>query len=1102
MSHASNETSTRSARERDGEPGLAQEAAPACEPTPARARDPRLARALDREFPVICFAWHGTAVARRDADASPVRSRVERLTALGVDIAVISSAGVHDVDSQLRARPGVEGRLFLYLSRGSEIYVVGPAGPRLLERREASPQEREQLQATAAELRDRLAAAGLDVKLVVDHLNRRSVDLAPDWPEPPGAAVQELQREVDGRLRAAGFEGGLHECVELARELGRVAGIAYPAVTSDVRHIDIGLTGKSDAMHAVSRALVAGRGRRPQDLLVLGDTFGPVADGQGGDSAMLIPELRRAVYISVGEEPGGVPPHVLHAGGGPSTFLDILHDQLATREIVAQLSFPEPNVDPAWRFEVKGFDPFREREVETWLTVANGETGTRGALEEGSAISTPATFVAGIYGDGTGDPPVRQPVPAPDWTGLRLMVAGSALTLSNGEIIDHERVLDLRHGIVFRSWRQRLRSGHTVRVRTARFASLADRQLMAARAEATPEDFAGFLVWQSAVGVTHAGGPTHETVFEVLDDPPGLIASTQGRNGGGHVLAVTTSPAPGSPVVRTPQQARDVIGGRLEPGDPATIDRLAAIASARTKVPSLEVARRALQRACDAGYDELLRRHRAAWDAAWTEADLRVDGDADDQHALRFAIYHMISAAHPTKETVSVGARGLGGMSYFLHVFWDTEIFVLPFFIYTQPETARTLLRYRYRNLVGARQKATNMGFKGALYPWESADQGVETTPPYGYGPSGEQVPILSGLMEHHISADVAWAVWEYWKATGDNAFMASMGVEMLLETARFWVSRAARDDQGRYHVRVVVGPDEYHEGVDDNAYTNVLARWNIKRALEALAWLETVDDAYADELKKRLGLTAAEVDGWPAVIDGYVDGFDPKTLRFEQFAGFYDMADVPIEKIRPRPMAADFLLGREVTLVSKVIKQADVVMLCHVLADEIDEETTRANYDYYEPITSQGSSLSPGIHAAVAARLHDVEEAVAYFKMTAAIDLADNMGNAAAGLHMATMGGLWQAAVMGFCGVMRRGETLRLDPQLPKAWSRVRMPLRFRGARLGLDLRARKDGIEVGITVERAPVTLQLDGVDREFHPGHHRLRRRNGRPWQVDAL
>ena len=1068
--------------------------------TDERARERKLERALDRTFKVICFAWDGTAVPDREADATAVRSRVERLTALGVDVAIVSSADVDDVDAQFRARPGVEGRLFLYLSRGSEVYVVGPSGPRLLERWRAAPLDEARVTATAEALRDRLTAAGLAVEIVGDHLNRRSVDLVPDWREPPGAKVVELQRRVDELLRGAGM-GGLDDCIALARELGRAAGLEHPAVTSDVRHIDIGLSGKSDSMHAVTRALITRRGRQPQDMLVLGDTFGPVADGEGTDSAMLIPELRRAVYVSVGLEPGGVPPRVLHAGGGPDRFLRILHDQLAAHEIVAQRSFPEPNADPAWRFEVKGFDPFREREVETWLTVANGETGTRGALEEGSAISTPATFVAGVYGDGTDDPPFRQPVPAPDWTGLRLMVAGSALTLANGEILEHERVLDMRHGVVYRTWRQRLRSGRSVRVRTARFASLADRQLMAARAEATPEDFSGTLVWQSAIGVTHAGGPTRETEFQMLEDPPGLIARTRGRNGGGHVLAVTTNPAPGSPVVRTPQQARDVIGGRLEPGDPATVDRLAAIVSARSRVPSPESARRALQRARETGYDELLRRHRAAWDAAWQAADVRIDGDPSDQHALRFAIYHMISTAHPSKDTVSVGARGLGGMSYFLHVFWDTEIFVLPFFIYTQPETARTLLTYRYRNLDGARQKARQMGHRGALYPWESADKGIETTPPYGRGPGGELVPILSGLMEHHISADVAWGAWEYWKATGDDAFMASMGVEMLLETARFWVSRAAVDDEGRYHVRVVVGPDEYHEGVDDNAFTNVLARWNIRRGLDAIAWLEKVDRTYAKELKQRLGFTGRELSGWRRVIDGYVDGFDPETLLYEQFAGFYDMADVPIEKLRPRPMAADLLLGREVTLVSKVVKQADVVMLCHVLADEIDEATTRANYDYYEPITCHGSSLSPGIHAAVAARLHDVPEATEYFKMAAAIDLADNMGNAAAGLHMATMGGLWQAAVMGFCGIMRRGEALRLDPQLPEAWKRVRLPLRFRGASLSLDLRRRKDGVHVGITVEKAPITLLLDGEEREFRPGTYVLRRPDGQPWQVGA-
>ena len=317
--------------------------------------------------------------------------------------------------------------------------------------------------------------------------------------------------------------------------------------------MEIGLTDKSDSMRYVLRSLILGRGHRPQDMVVLGDEFGPIGESEGSDYLTLIPELRRSVFVSVGVEPNGVPPRVLHAGGGPAEFLSILHDQLARREIVAQHgrdaeaaeAFPEPTSDPAWRFEVKGFDPFREREVETWLTVANGETGTRGALEEGSRVSTPATFVAGVFGDGIGEPAFRQPVPAPDWTGLRLKVEGTPVTLANGEIVEHERVLDMRHGVVYRIWRQQLGSGQTVRIRTARFASLADRQLLAVRAEATPENFAGRVVWEGAVGVTYAGGATKETVFEALEEP-GFIARTRGRNGGGHVLAVTTRPAPGS----------------------------------------------------------------------------------------------------------------------------------------------------------------------------------------------------------------------------------------------------------------------------------------------------------------------------------------------------------------------------------------------------------------------------------------------------------------------------------------------------------------------------------------------------------------------------
>ena len=1057
------------------------------------------AKALDRDYAVVAIDWAaatadssggevGEDVARA-LGAAGLCSAIERLTGLGVDVAVLAAEGVAVVDSLLRARPPSEGHLFLLLSRGAEVYVVGPTGPRLLERRQASPEEATALTAAAEALGARLAAAGAAAEVVFAPADRRVVRLA---------SLGGARFGRDGLPDVA-------EAATLAHELAGEAGLAHVSASAWPTHVEIGLVDEADALRYVVRNLVSRRGRRPEDLLALAGESGAAPGRTPSTPSLVIPELRRATVVSVGDEAGGLPPRVHTLGGGSTGLLAVLEEQIARRGRRARAIFPVPVDDPAWRFAVHGFDPFREREVETWLTVANGATGTRGSLAEGSAISTPATLVAGVFGDGTGEPRFRQPVPAPDWLGLRLKIGDMRLTLSNGEVLDHERVLDMRNGVVYRFWRQRDGAGRTIAVRTARFASMDDRAVMAVRAEAVPEDFGGTLVWEGMIGVSHAGGPTRETILEALGDAPGFVATSKGRNGGGHALAVTTYPAAGSPIARRVQQARDVIGGRLERGEPATVDRLAAIAAARTRAPSPDVARRALARAETLGFDELLARHAAAWQERWRDADLVVEGDDKAQRALRFSIFHLISTAHPTNDRVSIGARGLGGMSYFLHVFWDTEIFVLPFFIYSHPQTARTLLAYRYRNLDGARAKARLMGHRGALFPWESADKGVETTPPYGFGPDGDIVPILSGLMEHHISADVAWAVWEYWKGTADDEFMASMGVEILLETARFWVSRTSRDADGRRHIRTVVGPDEYHEGVDDNAYTNVLARWNIRRATEALAWLEAGDRRRAQALRERLGLKSRELAEWATVADALVDGFDPDTLVYEQFAGFHAMDEVPIEKLRPRPMAADLMLGREVTLRSKVVKQSDVVMLCHVLADEIPLAVTRANYDCYEPITCHGSSLSPGTHAAVAARLGEMDTAVEDFAMAASIDLADNMGNAARGLHMAAMGGLWQAAVMGFAGIRRRGEALAVEPALPPSWRRFSVPLWFRGSRLEIEVRRRGRSPQtaterLGITVEEAPVWVVLDGVEQALAPGRHRFTRKGRGPWSKE--
>jgi trehalose/maltose hydrolase-like predicted phosphorylase len=314
--------------------------------------------------------------------------------------------------------------------------------------------------------------------------------------------------------------------------------------------------------------------------------------------------------------------------------------------------------------------------------------------------------------------------------------------------------------------------------------------------------------------------------------------------------------------------------------------------------------------------------HEAAWQERWDASDVIIEGDDEAQEALRFAVYHLTSAANPADETVSVGARGLTGDAYFGHVFWDTEIYLLPFYTAVWPEAARAMLMYRYHTLRGAREKATTTGYKGALYAWESADTGEEATPERVVGPKGAMIDILTGRMEQHISADVAYAVWQYWRATGDDAFFIDAGAEILLETARFWASRALAEADGKRHIRHVIGPDEYHEDVDDSAFTNVMARWNIARGLETIEVMRTRSPERAGALCERLALGEAELADWHDAVGRIVTGRDPSTGLYEQFAGYHQLEPLDLALYADRKLPIDAVIGRDRTLRSQVVKQ------------------------------------------------------------------------------------------------------------------------------------------------------------------------------------
>ena len=376
------------------------------------------------------------------------------------------------------------------------------------------------------------------------------------------------------------------------------------------------------------------------------------------------------------------------------------------------------------------------------------------------------------------------------------------------------------------------------------------------------------------------------------------------------------------------------------------------------------------------------------------------------------------------------------------------------------------------------------MGWRGALYAWESAATGAEMTPEEVLGPDRQVIHILCGTQEQHISADVAYAVWQYWHATGDDSFLLEAGAEILLETARFWSSRAKLEADGRCHIREVIGPDEYHETIDDNAYTNVMARWNIRRALDVAAALRQRWPARWTALAGRLLLDEAELKRWQSVADTWRPACDPTTGLFEQFAGYFGLEDIDLTQYAGRTVPMDVVLGRERTQQSRVVKQADVVALLGLLPEEFKGEAAAANFRYYEPRCSHGSSLSPAMHGLVAARLGDTEMALGFLRKTADIDLADTQVATDGGIHIAALGGIWMLTVFGFAGLSLREDGVDIDPHLPGEWQSLTFRAQWRGRclKIGIDRdrRIAEAALEAG-----EPMIFSIRGERHELRQG-----------------
>jgi trehalose/maltose hydrolase-like predicted phosphorylase len=402
---------------------------------------------------------------------------------------------------------------------------------------------------------------------------------------------------------------------------------------------------------------------------------------------------------------------------------------------------------------------------------------------------------------------------------------------------------------------------------------------------------------------------------------------------------------------------------------------------------------------------------------------------------------------------------------------------------------------YRYHTLGAARRKAQTLGYQGALYAWESADTGEEVTPPLTAARDGRVVEVLTGQQEHHISADVAYGVWHYWRTTGDDHFIVGAGAEILIETARFWASRARIETDGRAHIRAVMGPDEYHPTVDDNAYTNVMARWNLLCAADTVDVLERERPSEFTGMSARLALAADEAATWRGIADALVTGLDPETGLFEQFQGYFDLQDVDV--VGHRNGESKTFVQRERIQQSKMIKQADVVALCLLLWEQWPRAVHEANFRYYEPRTAHGSSLSPALHALMAARLGDGALARRYMQQASDIDLANKTGNTAGGVHMAALAGLWQAAVFGVAGVRARVDGIALDPQLPEGWTQFGCCVQWRRCRLRLIFVADPARIEVAVEGSGELTIAVIDGPTCRAYAGRQFATTRERLAW-----
>ncbi|HOJ73226.1 MAG TPA: glycosyl hydrolase family 65 protein [Phycisphaerae bacterium] len=702
--------------------------------------------------------------------------------------------------------------------------------------------------------------------------------------------------------------------------------------------------------------------------------------------------------------------------------------------------------------------PFRVEHAKAWegmFTLGSGYLHVRGSLEEHLSDAPqdrtytrmPANVTCETFADtkskwGTYVPGVfsrhpllgNQMVNLPWFLGMVPVVDGERLDVEACRIADYRRVLNLRDATLTRTLQWTTKTGIRVNVTFERFVSAARLGLCVQRLRIRCDQPARLRLEAGLDADVRTNGFDHFVNVQFSYD---RYLSCEVRTDAGDRIVMATAigcDVPGSSELcsnlrQEDRRASIVTECLLPAGVEAVFTKRTIVATSRDRDdrdPSRELAE-----ISDQPWQELLAEHTAIWHERWAGCDVIVEGDAAAQQAVRASLFHLLRAHVPGDDRVAIDAKGYAGEAYWGRYFWDTEMFLLPFFLYTDPDRARTLVDFRVQSLPGAQANAKRYGYRGARYAWESDSAGVECCPNWQYGDH-----------EVHVTADVVYGLVHYAQATGDDAYLKGPAARVLVETARYWMERMdTRPGDGHPSILGVMGPDEYTPISNNNSFTNAM----VAEALRAAARFGRYGGA--TETECQAFLAAADALPIPRSADGTL------VLQCEEFERLAEPCFERIWPDRSRTLGAQ--VSQERLYRIKALKQADVLMLMMLFPHRFTQEEIRRAWDYYLPYTTHDSSLSAGVHAIVAARLGLHHEAWAFWEKAKGIDLDVEHGGAAEGIHIANAAAVWQILVFGFAGMLTamQSDTLTLSPRLPQAWTRLAFPLVWKGCRLELEL-------------------------------------------------